>query len=232
MNIFLSNSIDVGFYNFINSSLDIYLKDFFKQITILGDSKWYFFLSLFVIVFCYILKKISYYNNQKKIIGICNNFSILLFLSLIITGLLTQLLKHAVGRPRPKYTSLNGGVEFNFFNLNSEFHSFPSGHTSTIFVVALVTILFLPKLKYFFIILAGIVASSRIIMGAHFFTDIVGGITVAYLGVKLTKLFLDKRFPIKTNKKINLLFNKKFYKVYHLITWPALVRKGCTNVEI
>jgi len=215
INIFISNRVDVGFYNFIDnfskSFQNIYLKDFFKQITILGDSKWYLFLSLFVIIFCYFFKKINYCNNQKKIIEIYSNFGVFLGSSLIVTGLLTQLLKHVVGRPRPNYTLFDGSFEFNFFNLNSEFHSFPSGHASTIFVVALVTSLFLPKLKYFLIVLAGIVAFSRIVVGAHFFTDVVGGITISYLGVKLTKLFLDKNFPVITGNQINLFFNNKFY---------------------
>ena len=100
-------------------------------------------------------------------------------MSLIITGLLTQILKHVVGRPRPNYAPLDNSFEFNFFNLNSEFHSFPSGHASTIFVVALVAAMFLPKLKYFFILLAGVVAFSRVVVGAHFFTDVLGGITVS-----------------------------------------------------
>ena len=125
--------------------------------------------------------------------------------------MLTQLIKHIIGRPRPNYAYIDSISGFNFFNLNSEYHSFPSGHTSTIFVVALVFALFLPKLKYFFILLAGLVAFSRIVVGAHFFTDVVGGIVVAYLGVKLAKLFLGKRFQIKKNKQTNMLLNNKFY---------------------
>ena len=77
INIFISNGIDVSFYNFFDniskSFQNIYLKDFFKQITILGDSKWYFFLLLFVIIFCYFGKKTNYYNNQNNLIKICNN---------------------------------------------------------------------------------------------------------------------------------------------------------------
>ncbi len=243
INIFISNNVDVVFYNILHNLSkpfhDIYLKDFFWQITHFGDSIWYIFPSLFVIIFYYFIKKINFFNNQKNIIELCYNFSVYLILSLLTTGLITQLLKHTVGRPRPNYTSL--GFDFNFFGLNSEinslvessrFHSFPSGHTSTIFTVVLVIVLFLPKLKYFFIILAGIVASSRIIMGAHFLTDIVGGITVSYLGVKLTKLFLDKRFLIKTSEKTNLLFNKKFYLSLVILLFLAVFLAVGSSIDI
>ena len=236
ISIFISISVDISFYNFFNSSdksfEDIYLKDFFKQITALGDSKWYFVSSFLVIIFCYFIKKTNYYHNNKNIIDIFNNFSIFLNLSLITTGLITQLLKHIVGRPRPDYASFDGGLEFNFFNLNSEFHSFPSGHTSTIFVVALVASFLLPKLKYFFISLAGVIAFSRVVVGAHFFTDVLGGITVSYLGIKLTKLFLDKRFPNITNKQTNFLFNNKFYLSLVVFLFLAIFLSVGSSVDI
>ena len=57
VSIFISNSIDFGFYNFFNNSggfsEGVYVEDFFKQITVLGDSKWYFVSSFFVIICCY-----------------------------------------------------------------------------------------------------------------------------------------------------------------------------------
>ena len=73
-------------------------------------------------------------------------FGIFLFASLLVGGILTQFIKHVVGRPRPNYTSLEENIGFDFFKLNSEFHSFPSGHASTIFVVAVTIIFFLPKM--------------------------------------------------------------------------------------
>ena len=214
ISILISNSVDFGFYNFFNnsggSSKNVYVEDFFRQITVLGDSKWYFISSFFVIISCYFIKKTNYYHSQKNIINVCYNYSLFLGLSLLTAGFITQLLKHIIGRPRPSYASFDGGLEFKFFSLNSEFHSFPSGHTSTIFVVALIASFLLPKLRYFFILLAGIIAFSRIVVGAHFFTDVVAGIAVAYLGVRLTKLFLDRRFPNTTNERTDLLFTNKF----------------------
>ena len=64
INISVSNNIDTIFYNFFDnfskSFQTTHLKDFFKQITILGDSKWYVLLSLFVIIFYFFIKKINY----------------------------------------------------------------------------------------------------------------------------------------------------------------------------
>ena len=170
---------------------------------------------------CYLIKKSDYYNKYKNYIIVCKNFSLYLFFSLIITGFLTQALKHIIGRPRPNYTSFDAGFEFNFFNLNSEFHSFPSGHTTTIFTVAFVIFFFIPRLKFFILFLAGIVALSRVVVGAHFFTDIMGGIAISCLGIKLTKLLLDKYHPIKTIKEMGMFYNNKIGFV--LIAFPFLI---------
>ena len=227
--IFFSHNIDYNidirsynfFQNFDNSLQNIYLKEFFKQITILGDSKWYFALSFLAIIFCYLIIKLDYIDKHKLVVKKLRNFSIFLFLSLILTGLLTQILKHVIGRPRPNYSFFDNGLEFRFFNLNSNFHSFPSGHTSTIFIVALVTIFFIPKLKYFFLFLAGTIAFSRIVVGAHFFTDIIGGIIISYLGIKLTKSILDKYYPISIIEKKGFFYLNKVY--FSLIIFFFLV---------
>ena len=117
------------FNGFENTQSKIYLKKFFIQITELGDSLWSFLIIFFVFVFSFLLKKkLSKIN--KKIYTNIKYGSLFLFIGIIISGLITQILKHFFGRARPNQSSEN---IFNFFNLDSSFHSFPSGHTSTIF---------------------------------------------------------------------------------------------------
>ena len=130
LSIFVSYNIDIGLYYFfknLNGSLqNIFLKEFFEQITILGDSKWYFIASIVIIVFFHLVKNIFHLSLYKQIIRTYLNFGYLLFLSLIVTGFITQLLKHIVGRARPNHTSLDDFVDFNFLkngfthNSNSE----------------------------------------------------------------------------------------------------------------
>ena len=52
--IFVFYNIDMGLFNlfnkFGNSLQNTYLKESFTQITILGDSKWYFFISILLIL--------------------------------------------------------------------------------------------------------------------------------------------------------------------------------------
>ena len=178
----------INFNDFFNNQ---YLKKFFSNITVLGDSIWLFSLSILTYIFCYVFQKIflkDYINEVAKI----KKYSLFLFTVIFVTGFLTQLIKHIIGRPRPNHAVNLDSSEMFFFSLESSFHSFPSGHTSTIFAAALVFAAMTPKIKYFYFIFALIIAFSRVVVGAHYISDILGGIAIAFVGIKLTKLFLDK----------------------------------------
>jgi len=230
LNIFISYNIDVGLFNLFNdfdrSLQQTYFKKIFKQITVLGDSKWYFAISIIGLVLYFLNKKfnliknINYLNYIKKI-------SIFLFFSQLVTGAITQVLKHLVGRPRPNHTDFETGIGFNFLSLDSGFHSFPSGHSSTIFCAAIILSYFLPKIKYFLILVAGVVAFSRVVVGAHFLTDIVGGIVIAFIGVKIVKIILERYFNyylVFDNIKIQK--NKLFLSMVVSITLMIFVTAG------
>ena len=195
-------NIDLKIHNFFNNADkpfdNNYFKNFFVEITDLGSSFWVFVLSFFCFVFSYpFSKKLFVYKKIKA-------FSVFLFLSIVLSGALTQLMKHILARPRPNYAIEDNFFGFSYFNLESSFHSFPSGHTSTIFAVALVLAVFTPNIKFFYFFFAGLVSFSRVVVGAHFFTDVVGGVVVAFIGVKIAKMILFKLgFDITLIKQIN-----------------------------
>ena len=127
-----------------------------------------------------------------------------------------------MGRARPNHSSFEGSVGFDFLNFNSSFHSFPSGHTSTIFVVALVFSFFIPKLKYFFILFACLIGFSRVVVGAHFFTDVIGGVIISYIGYKLSIIFLEKNFPISSLESKYVFVNSQFFLTLIVVFFSML----------
>ena len=196
INIFLSYNIDIGLYNYFsnfNHSLGaIYLKEFFIGITKLGDSLWYFLIIItsFLISVIFEKTKVLPSMNYQKI----KNFCVFGFFYLLSVGLVTQILKHLVGRPRPNYTDLNNSFGFNFFSFDSAFHSFPSGHSSTIISVVIILSLILPSLKILFYIFGFFIAISRVVVGAHFVTDVIAGMVVAIIVYKILLIFVQKRY--------------------------------------
>ncbi len=93
-----------------------------------------------------------------------------------ISGLITQILKHSLSRPRPRLmdtTPWEIGP-----TLESGLDSFPSGHTSGSYSVAMVFAYYFPKGKVLWFGLASFISTCRVIKGSHFPTDVLGGLLV------------------------------------------------------
>ena len=97
-----------------------------------------------------------------------------LLLSLIICNL---ILKNGVGRIRP--FALNEAVELLIPPPGDP--SFPSGHTSASFAAATVLLLTRWQGRWAALVLAGLIAFSRLYLYVHFPTDVLGGLVAGVL---------------------------------------------------
>lgn len=95
-----------------------------------------------------------------------------------LAGVLSNGLKHLVGRPRPKF--VHSGEWQIAPSMQSGWDSFPSGHTSATFAIATVFMKRFPLLTPLWLGIAAFVGLSRMLRGSHFPTDVFGG---AVLGV-------------------------------------------------
>jgi membrane-associated phospholipid phosphatase len=118
-----------------------------------------------------------------------------MFASVAATGAGCILLKMLLGRPRPDAFIENGDWGFQFLQLQSDYWSFPSGHTTTAFGVASVAMLLWPRNGWIILLPALAVAVSRVVTGAHFPTDVLAG---AWLGIAGTLLlWIPFRKPLE-----------------------------------
>ena len=195
--VFFTKHIDVEIYNYFSELKygvgEGYLKLFFINITELGDSLWYFLIFFLVFLISFFAKKINLISIKNYYY--LRNFSLFSFIYLLLTGVITQIIKHLVGRTRPNHFNLDEAVFFKFFTTNSAFHSFPSGHSSTIIAITLILCLVLPSLRFYLYIFGSIVAISRVVVGAHYITDVIAGAIIAIIVFKLLKIFYKKIFP-------------------------------------
>ena len=104
-----------------------------------------------------------------------------LFLSIAASGVIVDALKVVLARPRPKLLFESDVYGFAWLGWRSDHWSLPSGHSATI--VALMTALWYlwPQHILFYILAAGIVSVSRVVVGAHYLSDTLAGALIAVL---------------------------------------------------
>ncbi len=121
------------------------------------------------------------------------------FLSIGISGLLTNIIKRIVERPRP----IHNEAWSDFIHAIEDFeasYSFFSSHSATTFSMAVFFFMFFRNNKlygYMAIGWASIVAYSRIYLAKHYpfdvFCGILFGTIVGILGYKLFELYIKKK---------------------------------------
>ena len=134
----------------------------------------YFFYAIFALLLVYSLVK-----KHPKLTGLCWTY---LKAQLIFSFAVVRILKIVLGRARPGH-----GAEFTFFSLNSRFNGFPSGHSADAFVSGVFLYFLLKHSKYagyrfLPLICAFLIAVSRVLVSAHYPSDVVGGMFIGILG--------------------------------------------------
>ncbi len=98
------------------------------------------------------------------------------FTTIAFSGLLALLMKNAIGRARPRFVEDMQVWQLSPFGDNYEFASFPSGHATTAGAATMALALLFPRLAVF-MALAGIwLATTRVVIGVHFPSDVVAGV--------------------------------------------------------
>jgi membrane-associated phospholipid phosphatase len=113
-----------------------------------------------------------------------------LFTGLLTAGLVVQILKHLMGRARPRLTHDSVFIGPSF---QSSYDSFPSGHTVMVFCLAHILSRRFPKYKILFYLFALIVGFDRIGDISHFPSDVLAGMVI---GLLIAKIMSEKIMPL------------------------------------
>lgn len=165
----------------------------FRPLSDLGRAEWIIALSVMVGVFYWVARRGAATMRRSAAYRLGAQSAAYLIAAVAIGGLSATLLKNMIGRARPRGFDIFGPDSFTPFAFDSAHASLPSGHAATIFALATALAFLRPGLKWVFYGLAGLIASTRVVVGAHYPADVVAGALVATVAVYGLTRFLAGR---------------------------------------
>ncbi|HWD27700.1 MAG TPA: phosphatase PAP2 family protein [Rhizomicrobium sp.] len=104
-------------------------------------------------------------------------------------------MKLVVGRRRPRDDMEMGLYEFVWFKFDTAYNSFPSGHSLTITMVAVIASCVAPGWAIVWFAVAFWLSVTRALLTAHFLSDVFIGGGIGLLAARETLLYLFPQLP-------------------------------------
>jgi membrane-associated phospholipid phosphatase len=160
--------------------------DFFRNLTDLGKSSWYLWPCGFATLFCgFISRGKDVPPRWRRLCAYTGVRALFLFMTIALSGIVADIIKPIAGRLRPILWLRDQAYGFAPFHTDSLWNSFPSGHTTTAFALAFSLSTLYPRGRILWFAYALLLASSRVMVDAHYLSDVCAGAALGWLTVHL-----------------------------------------------
>ena len=116
-----------------------------------------------------------------------------IFCAVAVPNLVTEVLKYCIGRGRPFVGGEANAFHFSHFAGNPAYYSFPSGHATTAFALALAVSVVWPQARLAMAVYAIFIAATRLVLVAHHPSDVVAGALVGIVGAMFVRYWFAAR---------------------------------------
>lgn len=164
---------------------------FFEQITDFGKSGW--FLWPLGILFLVLASLPSLPRMPQLVLTAVTVRVGFLFAAIAVPGIVLNLIKHIFGRARPGVGGSLDPYQFHPFSWPAAYASLPSGHAATAFSVLVAFGTLWPRAHTVLWVYALLIAVSRVVVTAHFPSDVLAGAAVGVVGALLVRRWFALR---------------------------------------
>lgn len=116
-----------------------------------------------------------------------------LFLAIGVPGLFVTIVKRMIGRARPMVGGHLDPFLFSPFKWTAAYAGLPSGHATTAFSVLVAFGSLFPRWRTEILIYTGLIALSRMVVNAHYPSDVFAGALVGTVGALMVRRYFALR---------------------------------------
>ncbi len=172
--------------------LPVWLISFFDYITDYGKSGWLLW-PLGILFLAIAARPLRLTRTSQAVLAAINVRIGFLFATIAVPGIVTNLIKHVLGRARPRVGGSIDPFLFSPFNWSAAYASLPSGHATTVFSVMVGFGALWPRLTPALWIYAILIVLSRWIVTAHYPTDTIVAAIIGAGGAYLVRYYFAAR---------------------------------------
>jgi membrane-associated phospholipid phosphatase len=199
--------------------MPIWVINLFNEITDYGRSGWFLWPSGILIIALAVLAAATQRLARLTIISLIVRLEFI-FLAIALPGLVVSVVKRLIGRVRP---SVIGPFAYVPFSWRPDYASMPSGHATTAFAVAVALGALWPRARPLLWLYALVIALSRVIIAAHYPSDVIAGACVGGFGALIIRNYFTAR---------GLGFATASDGTVHALPGPSLRRIGSAFARI
>jgi len=165
---------------------------FFDEITDFGKSGWFLWPLGILFLLLAALRAPATRISQAVLATVMVRVGFL-FLAIGVPGLFVTIVKRMIGRARPMVGGHLDPYLYHPFIWQAAYAGLPSGHATTAFSVLVAFGSLWPRWRTELLIYAGLIAASRMIVTAHYPSDVFAGAVVGIVGALMVRRYFALR---------------------------------------
>lgn len=169
------------------------IRQFFRWVSMLGNAGWFLWSAGILFLFLAVCPRSKLTPVAQRVVVALMVRVGFLFAAISVPSLFTTIIKRFIGRARPYVWSDPYPFDFTPFVWAPEYTSLPSGHATNAFAAAIAIGALWPWLRLPMWIIAAAIAFSRIVLMAHFPSDVMVGAVVGITGALLVRSWFASR---------------------------------------